>query len=127
MSSTSRRICVIEVEMPAPDRRAPGIVTSTRSSVSRRSSSGALERRRPRVDRSPRGRSRSAFSSMPVSRSRTSRSASFSSLLRPRNSTRTLLDLVDRRGRLEGCERVFLECLGVHGSAEVTNALASDS
>ena len=58
---------------------------------------------------------------MPVSRSRTSRSASFSSLLRPRYSTRTLLDLVDRRGRRGSCERGVLECLGVHGSAEVTN------
>ena len=32
-----------------------------------------------------------------------------------------LLDLVDRRGRLDGCECGVLECLGVHGSAEVTN------
>jgi hypothetical protein len=32
-----------------------------------------------------------------------------------------VLDLVDRRGRLDSCERGDLECLGVHGSAEVTN------
>ena len=32
-----------------------------------------------------------------------------------------VLDLVDRRGRLDSCERGVLECLGVHGSAEVTN------
>ena len=37
-----------------------------------------------------------------------------------------LLDLVDRRGRLGSCERGVLECLGVHGSAEVTNVLAPD-
>ena len=32
-----------------------------------------------------------------------------------------LLDLVGRRGRLGSCEGCVLECLGVHGSAEVTN------
>ena len=32
-----------------------------------------------------------------------------------------VLDLVDRRGRLGSCEGGVLECLGVHGSAEVTN------
>ncbi len=32
-----------------------------------------------------------------------------------------VLDLLDRRGRLGSCERGVLECLGVHGSAEVTN------
>ena len=32
-----------------------------------------------------------------------------------------VLDLIDRRGRGGSCERGFLECLGVHGSAEVTN------
>ncbi len=32
-----------------------------------------------------------------------------------------MLDLVDRRGRLDGCERGVLECLGVHGSADDTN------
>ena len=35
-----------------------------------------------------------------------------------------VLDLVDRRGRLDGCESGVLECLGVHGSAEVTNVPA---
>ncbi len=33
------------------------------------------------------------------------------------------LDLVDGRGRLGSCERGVLECLGVHGSGEVTNAV----
>jgi hypothetical protein len=32
-----------------------------------------------------------------------------------------VLDLIDRRGRGGSCERGVLECLGVHGSAEVTN------
>ena len=32
-----------------------------------------------------------------------------------------LLDLVGGRGRLDSCEGGVLECLGVHGSAEVTN------
>ena len=35
-----------------------------------------------------------------------------------------VLDLVDRRGRSGSCERGVLECLGVHGSAEVTNVPA---
>jgi hypothetical protein len=35
-----------------------------------------------------------------------------------------LLDLVDRRGRLGSPKCGVLECLGVHGSAEVTNGPA---
>ena len=86
MSSNSRRICVIRWRWP---RRAasPGMVTSTRSSVSRLSSSARLSSS-SRASIADSIRSRSAFSVMPVSRSRTSRSASFSSLLRPRYSTR---------------------------------------
>ena len=34
-----------------------------------------------------------------------------------------VLDLVRRRGRLDSCEGCILECLGVHGSAEVTEPL----
>ncbi len=113
-----------EVEVPAPDRARRACVTSTRSSVSRRSSS-ARSSSASRASIAASSRSRSAFSAMPVSRSRTSRSASFSSLFRPRYSTRDLLDLVDRRGRIDSCEGGVLECLGVHGSAEVTNARAS--
>jgi hypothetical protein len=32
-----------------------------------------------------------------------------------------VFDLVARRGHSGSCERGVLECLGVHGSAEVTN------
>ena len=35
-----------------------------------------------------------------------------------------LFDVVDRRGRTDGGESDVLECLGVHGSAEVTNVPA---
>ncbi len=76
-----------QVEVAAPHRRA-GIVTSMRSSVRRRSSS-ARSSSASRASIADSSRSRSAFSAIPVSRSRTSRSASFSSLFRPRNSTRT--------------------------------------
>ena len=101
-------------------------MTSTRSSVSRRSSSRALELRLARVDRGlqPLAQRVERHARLAVANlaERELQLALAAEELDPHP-----LDLVDRRGRLEGCERVFLECLGVHGSAEVTNALASDS
>src|SRR5262249_11124049 len=42
--------------------------------------------------------------------------------LAPEKVDSNLFDLADRRSRVRGCECVVLESLGVHGSAEVTNA-----
>ena len=82
-----RRVSVVGCSDPS-GRSSPGSVTSTTSSVSRRSRSARRSSSsRPSIAASR--RSRSVFSAIPVSRSRTSRSASFSALLRPRYSTRT--------------------------------------
>ena len=93
MSSASRHD--LRERMEVPERRAlPGQrhvealgarrACSARSSAACRSSTAASRR------------SRTAFSAMPVSRSRTSRSASFSSLFRPRNRTRRSSSVVER-------------------------------
>ncbi len=77
-----------EVEMPAPDRASRA---SSRRRAPRSAAGRARRARAPpaRASIAASSRSRSAFSAIPVSRSRTSRSASLSSLLRPRYSTRT--------------------------------------
>ena len=110
MSSASRMICVSGWRCPSGGR-SPGSVTSrpsaasslpARSSAACRSSTAASRR------------SRTAFSAMPVSRSRTSRSASFSSLFRPRNRTRSILERVGGVSRLDRAQSLVLERLGVH-------------
>src|SRR5579864_7309282 len=90
-SSTSRRMSVVGWSDPrGRGRRSPsnlaGSVTSTRSSArifARRSSSTRFAASSAAVSIRP----RTALSSIPVSRSRTSRSASFSGLRRPRYRT----------------------------------------
>ena len=78
----ARRMWVVGWSDPS-GRSSPGSVTSTAPRRSRRRARRARAPRR-RASTASSSRSRTAFSAMPVSRSRTSRSACFSSLLRPR-------------------------------------------
>ena len=98
----------------------PGIVTSTRSSVRRRSSVGARELRLARVDRGlePLAERVQRHAGLAVAHLA---ERELQLALAAEELDAYVLDLVDRRGRLDSCERGVLECLGVHGSAEVTN------
>ena len=66
----------------------------------------------PRASMAASSRSRTAFSVMPVSRSRTSRRASLSSLFRPRYSTRTCSSPRGRRGGGDRSEGVAARAPG---------------
>ena len=121
MSSTSRRICVMRWRCP---RRigVPGMVTSTRSSVSRRSSSARVERRLALVDRrlEPLAERVQRHARLAVANLA---ERELQLALAAEELDAHLLDLVGRRSRRQlAASGRLLECLGVHGSAEVTNA-----
>ena len=108
-----------EVEVAAPDG-VPGIVTSTLLLGQPAVELGALERLLPRVDR---GLELLAQRVQRHPRLAVAHLAEreLQLALAAEVLDADLLDLVDRRGRVGSCERGVLECLGVHGSAEVTN------
>ena len=124
MSSTSRLICVMRWRCPRLIR-APGIVDVDPLLGEPPVELGALERQLPRVDRGlePLAERIHGHPRLPVAHLA---ECELQLALATEELDADQLDLVDRRGRLGSCERGVLECLGVHGSAEVTNVLAPD-
>ncbi len=119
MSSNSRRICVIRWRWPAPDRGAGhGDVDPLLSELA--IELGALELVLARGDRAlePLAQSVQRHAGLTVANLA---ERELELALAPEEVDPYLLDLVDRRCRLGSGERGVLECLGVHGSAEVTN------
>ena len=101
-------------------------MTSIRSSGEPAVELRALERRLPRVDRrlEPLAERVQRHPGLAVAHlaQRELELALAAEVVDPR-----LLDLVDRRGRVHCREGGALQCLGIHGSAEVTNALPRPS